>query len=57
VGVGGRAVASSAVRSAPLCSCMGAHHRGSPTRAETAEMLVIDVILRGVRVDEAAAHL
>ncbi|KAJ1620963.1 hypothetical protein T492DRAFT_1073885 [Pavlovales sp. CCMP2436] len=33
------------------------HHWGTPTRAETAEMLVIDVILRGIRVLDAAAHL
>ncbi|KAJ1618597.1 hypothetical protein T492DRAFT_916710 [Pavlovales sp. CCMP2436] len=33
------------------------HHRGTPTRAEMAEMLVIDVILRGIRVSDAAAHL
>ncbi|KAJ1623229.1 hypothetical protein T492DRAFT_1056733, partial [Pavlovales sp. CCMP2436] len=32
-------------------------HRGTPTRAETAEMLVIDVILHGIRVSDAAAHL
>ncbi|KAJ1623193.1 hypothetical protein T492DRAFT_1056886, partial [Pavlovales sp. CCMP2436] len=33
------------------------HHRGTPTRAKTAEMLVIDVILRGFHVSDAAAHL